>query len=122
MMVTTSAVLGGAILVVAGVYQWTPVKTSCLQHCQSPIQFVSAHWRDGQWGAFRMGWHHGRYCLGCCWILMCLLFVGGVMNLLWIAALALFVLVEKLWYHRWIPAVSGTMLVAWGVLVLVEEL
>ncbi len=122
MMATTSAILGGTTLVAAGVYQWTPLKTSCLRHCQSPLQFISTHWRDGRWGAFRMGWHHGRYCLGCCWILMCLLFVGGVMNLLWIAGLALFVLLEKIWPYRWIPAASGAALVGWGMLVVVAEL
>ena len=101
MMTTTSAVLGGVTLVAAGVYQWTPLKTTCLRHCQSPLHFISAHWRNGASGAFRMGWTHGRYCLGCCWVLMCLLFVGGVMNLLWIAGLAVFVLIEKVWPHRW---------------------
>ena len=122
MMVTTSALLGGGALAAAGVYQWSPLKNRCLSHCQSPLQFITTHWRDGTRGAFRMGWHHGVYCLGCCWFLMCLLFVGGVMNLLWIAGLALFVLVEKLWPHPWVPRLSGVVLVAWGALVLVERL
>ncbi len=117
MMTTTSALLGGATLVAAGIYQWTPLKTSCLRHCQSPLQFISTHWRSGTRGAFRMGWTHGRYCLGCCWVLMCLLFVGGVMNLLWIAGLAVFVLIEKIWPHRWVPSLSGAGLVVWGALV-----
>lgn len=119
MMSTTSVLLGGTALVAAGIYQWTPLKTSCLRHCQSPLHFISTHWRDGTVGAFRMGWSHGLYCLGCCWVLMCLLFVGGVMNLLWIAGLAVFVLIEKVWPHRSIQALSGVGLVIWGTLVVV---
>ena len=118
MMTTTSAVAGGLVLLAAGVYQWTPVKASCLRHCQSPLQFISTHWRDGVWGALGMGWRHGLYCLGCCWFLMGLLFVGGVMNLLWIAGLTVFVLAEKLWPSRWVPMTSGGVLVAWGVVVI----
>ena len=119
MMVTSSAAVGGAALIATGLYQWTPLKGRCLRHCQSPLQFITQHWRAGTEGAFRMGAEHGLYCLGCCWFLMCLLFVGGVMNLLWIAGLALFVLLEKVAPRRWIPAVSGVVLVAWGTLVLV---
>ena len=122
MMATTSALLGGATLVGAGIYQWSPLKTSCLRHCQSPLHFISTHWQNGAGGALRMGWTHGLYCLGCCWVLMCLLFVGGVMNLLWIAGLALFVLMEKVWQHRWFPALSGTALVVWGGLVVARGL
>ena len=118
MMATTSSVVGGLVLVAAGVYQWTPLKTSCLRHCQSPLQFISTHWRDGTRGALGMGWRHGLYCLGCCWFLMALLFVGGVMNLLWIAGLTVFVLVEKLWPRRWLPLASGAALVAWGAIVI----
>ena len=95
MMVSTSPYLGGALLIAAGAYQMTPLKQACLQHCRSPIHFLTGHWRKGTGGAFRMGLDHGLYCLGCCWVLMALLFVGGVMNLLWIAALAAFVLIEK---------------------------
>ena len=82
------------LLIAAGVYQLTPFKGACLTHCRSPLGFLMSHWREGA-GALRMGIAHGPYCLGCCWVLMCVLFVGGVMNLLWIAALAIFVLVEK---------------------------
>jgi predicted metal-binding membrane protein len=96
MMVSTSPLLGGALLITAGAYQMTPLKQACLIHCRSPVQFLSSHWRKGTGGAFRMGLAHGLYCLGCCWVLMVLLFVGGVMNLLWIAALAGFVLAEKI--------------------------
>ncbi len=95
MMVSNSVGLGAALLVAAGVYQWLPVKDRCLQHCRSPVHFISTHWRPGAVGAFKMGLSHGTLCLGWCWVLMCLLFVGGVMNLLWIAAIALFVLLEK---------------------------
>ena len=95
MMAGTSPWLGGALLIAAGAYQMTPLKQACLQHCRSPVHFLSGHWRKGAGGAFRMGLGHGLYCLGCCWVLMALLFVGGVMNLLWIAALAAFVLLEK---------------------------
>jgi predicted metal-binding membrane protein len=98
-MVATSSLLGGAILIVAGVYQWTPYKHACLSRCRSPIYFLSRHWRSSTGGAFVMGVEHGAYCLGCCWVLMALLFVGGVMNLLWIAAIAFFVLIEKLLPH-----------------------
>ena len=96
MMVTTSATLGASLLIAAGVYQWLPIKNACLRHCRSPIEFISTHWQAGKWGALTMGARHGLYCLGCCWVLMSLLFLGGVMNLLWIALITLFVLVEKL--------------------------
>ena len=118
MMTTTSTALGGGALIAAGIYQWTPLKGTCLRHCQSPLQFISQHWRSGTIGALRVGWKHGLYCLGCCWILMGLLFVGGVMNLLWIAGLALFVLLEKALASRWVPMVGGVILVIWGTLVL----
>jgi predicted metal-binding membrane protein len=96
MMVASSPWLGIFLLLAAGVYQLTPWKEACLEHCRAPAQFVSEHWRPGSKGAFRMGMVHGSFCLGCCWAIMGLLFVGGVMNLLWIAAITLFVLVEKL--------------------------
>jgi predicted metal-binding membrane protein len=95
MMVSNSPALGGALLVGAGIYQLTPFKDACLEHCRSPAHFISGHWRPGTPGALRMGIEHGAYCLGCCWVLMGLLFFGGVMNLLWIAAITLFVLLEK---------------------------
>jgi len=95
-MVTTSPALGAVLLIAAGLYQLTPLKASCLEHCRSPARFIAEHWRSGSWGAFRLGLQHGAYCLGCCWVLMVLLFVGGVMNLLWIAGLAVFVLLEKI--------------------------
>ena len=95
MMVSTSPALGAGLLIAAGMYQLTPFKDSCLRHCRTPAHFLSRYWRQGMSGALRMGFEHGAYCLGCCWILMGLLFFGGVMNLLWIAAIAAFVLLEK---------------------------
>lgn len=96
MMVTTSSSLGAGLLVAAGIYQLTPLKNSCLKYCQSPAMFIAAHYQKGIAGAFKNGSTHGMYCLGCCWLLMGLLFVGGVMNLVWILAISLFVLAEKL--------------------------
>ncbi len=95
MMVSTSPALGASLLIAAGVYQMTPAKNACLRHCRSPMHFISEHWRSGAAGAVKMGLAHGAYCLGCCWAQMGLLFFGGVMNLLWIAAITLFVLLEK---------------------------
>ena len=95
MMAANSPLLGGLILVAAGVYQMTPAKDVCLKHCQTPFAFVAVHWRPGLGGAFRMGFRHGLFCVGCCWLLMALLFVGGGRNLLWVAAIAFFVLIEK---------------------------
>ena len=95
MMVMTSPMVGATLLVAAGVYQASPLKFVCLEHCRSPAHFLSRHWRSGITGAFRMGLGHGVFCLGCCWVLMGLLFLGGVMNLLWIASIAVFVLAEK---------------------------
>ena len=95
MMVSTSARFGAALLIAAGIYQFTPLKNTCLKNCRAPAHFMSRYWRTGNLGAFRMGLRLGVYCVGCCWILMALLFVGGVMNLLWIAAIAILVLLEK---------------------------
>lgn len=91
-----SPLLGGLLLVAVGVYQLTPLKHACLHRCRSPLAFVLERWRDGTGGALRMGAEHGAYCLGCCAFLMALLFVGGVMNLVWVGAIAAFVLLEKL--------------------------
>lgn len=94
-MATTSSALGGVLLVAAGVFQWTPLKRVCLTNCRSPLSFIMTRWREGSRGAFAMGMDHGLYCVGCCWMLMALLFVAGVMNLVWVAALAIVALVEK---------------------------
>ncbi len=96
MMSLSAAGLAGGLLIVAGLYQLTPLKGACLEHCRGLAPFLAEHWRKGLLGAWRMGFAHGLYCVGCCAVLMGLLFVGGVMNLVWIAALTLFVAVEKL--------------------------
>ena len=115
---TTASVapsLGGALLIAAGLYQWTPLKNACLAHCQSPMRFIQRFgFRGGRGAAVRLGLRHGAFCIGCCWALMILLFVGGVMNLLWIAAIAALVLVEKLIAARFIQRASGLALVATG--------
>lgn len=121
MMVTTSWWLGGAILLAAGVWQLTPVKNVCLRHCRSPLGFLMQGWRPGRWGALRMGLEHGSFCLGCCWFLMGLLFFGGVMNLFWIAELALFVLLEKTApLGPWFARAAGVVAAAGGVAMLVS--
>ena len=115
MMTLTSPAIGAALLLIAGIYQMTPLKRGCLQKCQSPFSFLMHRWRAGIAGAFRMGIDHGRYCLGCCWALMLLLFVGGVMNLAVIAALTAFVAFEKIapfGVHS--VRVSGGLLIATG--------
>jgi len=115
MMETTSIALAGSVLIAAGLYQWMPLKQTCLRRCRSPLDFVLTNWREGSAGALAMGLKHGSYCLGCCWLLMLLLFVGGVMNLAWIAGLALFILVEKLApAGHWISRGAGVLLVIWG--------
>ncbi len=123
MMSTNTPILGGVVLVTAGVFQWTSMKEVCLSHCQSPLGFIMTHWREGPRGAFLMGLHHGAYCVGCCWALMVLIFVGGIMNLLWIAVLAIFVLLEKVVQKTsWLARVSGGFLVACGVFMLATGL
>jgi predicted metal-binding membrane protein len=117
-MTTSNARLSGGVLIVAGVYQLTPFKGACLTHCRSPLGFLMSQWRDGTAGAVRMGIEHGKYCLGCCWALMGVLFVVGVMNLVWVAALAIFVLVEKIGPAGvWVARTAGVAMVAAGALV-----
>jgi predicted metal-binding membrane protein len=114
-MTVTNARLGGAVLIVAGVYQLSPWKNKCLIHCRSPLSFLMTHWREGRSAAFSMGASHGVYCLGCCWALMCVLFTVGVMNLVWVALLAVVVLVEKVAPRGiWIARASGAALAAYG--------
>lgn len=115
MMVATSPLLGGLVLMAAGLYQWTPFKRACLRHCRTPLHFLLSCWQDGPAGAFLMGLRHGTYCLGCCWLLMAILFAVGVMNLAWIAALSVFVLLEKsISRGVWAAKVAGLVLVGWG--------
>jgi predicted metal-binding membrane protein len=114
---STSAYLGGALLMMAGIFQWSTLKSVCLTRCRSPLSFLMSDWREGTGGALRMGVRHGTYCVGCCWVLMGLLFVLGVMNLLWIAVLAGFVLLEKaVAGGRQVSRGTGVLLFAWGAL------
>jgi len=116
-MASASNMLGGVVLIAAGIYQWTPLKDICLAQCQSPLQFLMRHGGfRGDWsGCLLLGFRHGAYCVGCCWVLMALLFVGGVMNVLWIALLALLVLLEKLTpFGRWVARSAGAACVAAG--------
>lgn len=114
-----NAWLSGCLLIATGLYQLTPIKAVCLSHCRSPVTYLSSHWKNGSLGALAMGLAHGAYCLGCCWLLMALLFVGGAMNLVWIAGLSIIVLIEKL-----APAglhlgrTLGMLLVAVGIIVM----
>jgi predicted metal-binding membrane protein len=104
-----------AVLISAGAYQFSSMKYACLKHCRSPLSFVMNRWRDGARGALKMGAWHGSYCLGCCWLLMALLFVGGVMNLLWVAAIAVFVLLEKLFpAGQWLARSAGVLMLGSG--------
>jgi len=113
-MLATDRPLAGAILLIAGIYQLTPLKTACLAHCRTPMGFLLSHWRGGARGAFRMGLHHGGYCLGCCWALMLLMFVAGVMSVAAMALLSLFIVSERLLPGRWAAQVPGGVLLAWG--------
>jgi predicted metal-binding membrane protein len=119
MMVSTSPVLGGLLLMAAGIFQWTPLKSTCLTQCRSPLGFIMTEWREGTWGALVMGLRHGSYCVGCCWVLMALLFVAGVMNLLWVAVIAALVLVEKVLPRgELVGRVAGGVLLLAGVVLL----
>ena len=118
---STSGYLGGSLLVLAGVFQWSPLKYNCLKQCRTPMGFLMTSWREGPRGALRMGLEHGVYCLGCCWALMLLLFVLGIMNLVWIAALAAFVLAEKVAPKaEWVGRITGVLLLGWGVWTIVN--
>ncbi|MGH6833975.1 MAG: DUF2182 domain-containing protein [Methylocella sp.] len=117
MMAGTSHVFGGIVLIAAGVYQWTPLKDTCLTQCQSPLLFIHLHggFHRTRWASLPLGLRHGAHCVGCCWALMALLFVGGVMNLLWIATISAFVLIEKIVpVGRLISRIAGVGFVAAG--------
>ena len=119
MLVSTSPMVGSILLLAAGLFQWTPLKSTCLTQCRSPLGFLMTEWREGAWGALQMGLRHGKYCVGCCWVLMALLFVAGVMNLLWVAAIAAFVLVEKVLPRgELVGRVVGSMLMLAGLVLL----
>jgi predicted metal-binding membrane protein len=120
MMGSQSRWLSGAVLIAAGLYQLSPLKNICLAHCRTPTSFLSRHWRPHATGALRLGALHGAYCVGCCWMLMALLFAGGVMNLIWIAALAILVLIEKAMPQgQWVGRSVGVAVICWGVAMLV---
>lgn len=112
MMTSTSTMLGGILLLAAGLYQLTPIKRACLRYCENPLFFLSRYWQPGALGALRMGFRHGSYCVGCCWFLMALLFVTGVMNLIWIVAVAIYVGFEKLLPRsQWLSRATGIALI-----------
>ncbi len=118
MMESLIRLMSGALLVAAGVYQFTPLKLACLRRCRPPLSILLTEWREGYWSAFGMVLRQGAYCIGCCWLLMVLLFAFGVMNLIWIAALSLLVLLEKILPQPRLFAMgTGAILLVWGVLI-----
>jgi predicted metal-binding membrane protein len=118
MMVSANHALSAGILIGAGVYQVLPLKDVCLTRCRNPLLYLTTHWRTGRLGAFRMGAEHGSYCVGCCWTLMLVLFVAGVMNLLWVALIAAFVFIEKLLpFPHYTSRVASLALVAAGIVI-----
>ncbi|MFN2476235.1 MAG: DUF2182 domain-containing protein [Chthoniobacterales bacterium] len=120
-MASTSVWLGGILLLIAGLFQFTPLKHACLTYCRTPLEFIMTRWREGARGAFRMGVEHGVFCTGCCWALMAVLFVTGVMNILWIAILSSVVALEKLLPRaRALSIAMGIVLTLWGVAVIVR--
>lgn len=112
----------GLLLVLAGLYQFSKLKSICLDSCRSPLPFVMRRWRPGWRGALNIGLHHGLHCIGCCWLLMALLFVGGVLNLTWVVALAILVLIENAspYGHR-IGQAAGVVALVWGVVLLIAS-
>ena len=120
MMEPTHAYLGSVMLVIAGIYQFTPFKDACLTVCQSPLTFLMNNWKDGNLGAFLVGYKHGFYCIGCCWALMLTLFALGVMNIMWVMVLTIFVLFEKLSYKNPLlfRRVAGYAFILWGILLI----
>jgi predicted metal-binding membrane protein len=119
-MSASSPYIAGAILIAAGVYQLTPLKRVCLTQCQSPLAFLMTHWRSGNRGAFLMGLEHGVFCLGCCWALMLVLFAVGVMNLAWVAVLAVFILIEQIGPSgALVSRIGGAVIIALGLVLIV---
>jgi predicted metal-binding membrane protein len=123
MMESVSNILGATILIIAGLYQWTPFKDACLSYCQTPIGFILRFgFRREATGALALGFRHGLYCIGCCWALMALLFVAGIMNLFWIAALSALVLVEKVVpFGRLVPRIAGVGFITAGAWLLTQN-
>ncbi|HEY9676110.1 MAG TPA: DUF2182 domain-containing protein [Waterburya sp.] len=122
-LISVSPLLGGILLILAGAYQFTPLKYACLSRCRTPLGFLMTEWREGAKGALIMGIRHGVYCVGCCWLLMALLFVAGVMNLLWVALIAGYVLVEKVVpAGQWVSRAIGALMIGWGAWLLIQSL
>jgi len=123
MMATSSPVLGGSVLLAAGAFQFSPLKHACLSHCRTPLGFFMTEWREGQWGILMMGLRHGIFCTGCCWLIMALLFVAGVMNLFWITVISAYVLAEKVLPggHKLSRAI-GVLMIGWGAWVVLSAL
>jgi predicted metal-binding membrane protein len=123
MMSSTSPIFGGLLLIGAGIFQFTPLKHACLAHCRTPLGFFMTEWREGKQGALVMGLRHGNFCVGCCWFLMALLFVAGVMNLLWVAAIAVYVLIEKVVPKgHWVSRAIGLLVIVWGLWMIIGSL
>ena len=118
-MALDSRTASGGLLIVAGLYQLSPFKDACLASCRAPAGFLTRHYRPGAFGAWRLGLIHGAYCIGCCWLLMAILFVVGVMNLAWVAALTLLVAAEKLLPGgQWVARIAGLAAIGWGIALL----
>jgi predicted metal-binding membrane protein len=118
-----AALFGGMVLVLAGAFQFSTLKSKCLSFCRTPLGFILSHWREGQGGALRMGLHHGLYCIGCCWALMAILFVVGIMNLTWMVVLTLFMFIEKVNPRGLIVGrVVGALLIIAGMLLAASSL
>jgi predicted metal-binding membrane protein len=119
-MASASPWLAGGILIAAGLFQFSKLKEACLSQCRSPVTYFMLEWREGNTGALRMGLKHGVHCVGCCWVLMALLFVAGVMNLLWMALITVFVLIEKVMPRgELFGRVGGVGMVIWGIGIIV---
>jgi predicted metal-binding membrane protein len=121
-MVITSPLLGGLLLLAAGIFQWTPFRDACMSKCRSPLGFLMTEWREGPSGALIMGLKAGLFCVGCCWLFMVLSFVLGVMNMLWMGALTAFMLLEKILDNKWLSRTAGLTLAAWGLRILMETI
>ena len=119
-MAISSPLLGGAMLLASGVFQWTPFRDACMKHCRSPMGFVLTEWREGKRGALFMGLKYGTFCVGCCWMLMTLSLVLGVMNMLWMAALTVLMFWEKVVSPKsiWLSRAAGLSLIVWGLWVM----
>jgi len=123
-MSSANALLGAGVLIGVGVYQWSSLKDECLKHCQSPMHFIQKRggFRSAPFASLQLGISHGIYCVGCCWALMALLFVGGVMNVLWVASIAFFVLAEKVTRSRYlVPRLAGLIFISGGVFLLLRR-